>query len=423
MASIPVIDSPMGLCSNPRMKINSFKALRPAEDMAEQVASVPYDTVNTEEAIALAEGKQWSFLRIVRPELEFPTGTDTHSDEVYAKAAENFKKFQDENILIRDEEPSIYVYRQIMGNHSQSGIVACSNIEDYENNLIKKHEKTRSEKEDDRTRHIQSLNANAGPVFLTYRKDTGIDAIVSETEKNDPLYDLTAPDGIRHTVWQVTDNSIVEAFENVREFYIADGHHRAAAAARTGKEKRAANPEHTGDEEYNWFLTVLFPSDQLNILAYNRCVHDLNGLGEEDFLNALNDKFDIEENTDQLPTTPRQARMYLNGKWYGLSWKLTGEESPVAELDVSYLQDNLLAPLLGINDPRTSDRIDFIGGIRGPEELARLIDSGKGAVAFSMYPCLVEQMMAIADTGGIMPPKSTWFEPKLRSGLLIHTLE
>lgn len=405
------------------MKIKSFKALRPAEGMAEQVASVPYDTVNTDEARVLSKGMQWSFLRVVRPEIDLPDGTDFHSDEVYAKAAENFAKFQEASVLIRDTEPAIFVYRQIMGDHAQSGIVACSHVEDYEHDLIKKHEKTRVEKEDDRTRHIKTLNANSGPVFLTYREDPAIDEIVNETLKQNPIYDFTAPDGIRHTVWQVTGCEVVKAFEKVREFYIADGHHRAAAAARVGREKREANPEHNGNEEYNWFLTVLFPGNQLKILPYNRCVHDLNGLSEEEFLSAVRTKFDVEEGGETLPDTSRRACMYLAGKWYGLSWELSGDESPVDELDVSYLQDNLLGPVLGIDDPRTSERIDFIGGIRGPKELVRLVDSGKGAVAFSMYPCQVEQMMAIADAGGIMPPKSTWFEPKLRSGLLIHTLD
>jgi uncharacterized protein (DUF1015 family) len=391
--------------------------------MADQVASVPYDTVNADEARALAEGNQWSFLRVIRPEIDLPAGTDLHADEVYAKAAENFQEFQAEGALVREESPAVYVYRQIMGDHAQSGIVACSHVEDYENDLIKKHEKTRVEKEDDRTRHIETLNANAGPVFLTYREDASIDEIVSQTQESEPLYDLTAPDGIQHTVWRVLDDSIVKAFENVPEFYIADGHHRAAAAARVGREKRAADHEHTGDEEYNWFLTVLFPGDQLKILPYNRCVHDLNGLSEADFLDAVRKNFAVEECVDMLPTESLRASMYLGGKWHGLSWKLTGDESPVDELDVSYLQDNLLAPVLGIEDPRTSDRIDFIGGIRGPEELVRLVDGGKGAVAFSMFPCLVGQMMAIADEGGIMPPKSTWFEPKLRSGLLVHTLD
>ncbi|OVE75936.1 hypothetical protein BVX97_02905 [bacterium E08(2017)] len=405
------------------MRIKSFRAWRPSADLAEQVASVPYDTVNTAEAAELADGRPWSFLRIVRPELELPEGTDVYSDAVYERAANNFRKFQDERVLIQEEEPSIYVYRQIMGDHSQTGVVACSHVEDYENDLIKKHEKTRPAKEDDRTRHVKTLNANAGPVFLTYRADAAIDAIVSKIENGDPLYDITAPDGVRHTVWLADGSELEEAFKSVGEFYIADGHHRAAAAARAGRELRDNNPDHDGKEEYNWFLTVLFPSDQLNILAYNRCVRDLNGLEKDAYLTALRDTFTVVEGAEPVPSRPESAAMYLDGKWYGLTWELSGTESPVDELDAAYLQENLLEPVLGIENPRTDERIDFIGGIRGVAELERLVDSGEWAVAFSMYPCGVEQMMAIADAGEIMPPKSTWFEPKLRSGLLVHTLD
>lgn len=397
--------------------------MRPREGMAGDVASVPYDTVNTEEARVLAEHKPWSFLRIVRPEIELADDIDIHDDRVYEHAARNFQKFRKKNVLVRDGDSAVFVYRQVMGDHLQSGVVACSHIEDYENDLIKKHEKTRQDKEDDRARHIRTLNANAGPVLMTYRDKPAIDGIVSEVEQGDPLYDIMAPGGVQHTIWKADEACIVDAFKEVAAFYIADGHHRAAAAARVGREKREADPGHTGDEEYNWFLTVLFPAGQLQILPYNRCVHDLKGRSEKDFINAVKKHFAVTENADPLPAEPCNVSMYLGGKWYGLRWELKGDEGPVDSLDVSFLQDKLLAPVLGIEDPRTSDRIDFIGGIRGPDELARLVDSGEGAVAFSMYPCLVEQMMAIADAGGIMPPKSTWFEPKLSSGLFVHTLD
>ncbi|OVE73738.1 hypothetical protein BVX94_02945 [bacterium B17] len=407
------------------MRIKAFKGLHPVPDMAASVCSVPYDVVNTEEARAMAKGNEWSFLHVVRPEIDLPEGTDTHIDAVYEKAAENFDRFQKEGVLVREQEDSVYVYRQIMGDHVQSGVIACSNIDDYANGLIKKHEKTRQDKEDDRTKHVLTLNANAGPVFLTYKDNSSIDAIVGEIEKREPLFDLTPPDGIQHTVWRAGESreSLIKAFEEVAAFYIADGHHRAAAAARAGQEKKDANPNHTGEEEYNWFTTVLFPAKQLNILPYNRSVHDLNGKSEAEVIEAIKDAVTLEEDTLPSPDETRKVSMYIGGKWYGLSWDEDQDADPVSALDVSYLQDKILAPILGIDDPRTSTRIDFVGGIRGTEELERLVDSGKGAVAFSMYPCLVEQMMAIADADQIMPPKSTWFEPKLRSGLLIHTLD
>jgi uncharacterized protein (DUF1015 family) len=383
---------------------------------------VPYDTVDTEEARALAAGNAKSFLRIGRPEIDLPKGTDIHSDAVYAKAAANFQEFQKQGYLVREDRPYLYVYRLQMGKHVQRGVVCCCHIEDYEKNVIRKHEKTRADKEDDRTRHVKTLNANSGPIFLTYRDVAALDRIVAETEQGKSFFDFTASDGIRHTIWRIpSSDAVVKAFAEVPVCYIADGHHRAAAAARAGMEKRAANTAHTGQEEYNWFLAVLFPAGQLQILPYNRCVGDLNGLSSEAFLAQVRRLFSVADKATPTPKGARHCSMYLAGRWYDLSWGVC-ENDPVAALDVSFLQDRLLSPVLGIRDPRTDKRIEFIGGIRGAGELTKRVDSGRAAVAFSLYPVTVAQVMAIADAGRIMPPKSTWFEPKLRSGLLVHTL-
>ncbi|MDD4871546.1 MAG: DUF1015 family protein [Kiritimatiellae bacterium] len=406
------------------MKIKAFAALRPPVEIVNLVASVPYDTVDTEEARALADGNPCSLLRISRPEIDFPKGTDMYAKHVYERAVENFSKFQEENILIREQKPYVYVYRQKMGDHIQRGIVTCCHIDDYANNVIRKHEKTRQDKEDDRTRHVKMLKANTGPVFLAYRDVPAIDEIVALAEKQKPLYDLVASDGISHTVWRVESGSdkLIAEFGKVPVCYIADGHHRAAAAARAGMEMRKANHTHNGMEEYNWFLAVLFPAGQLRILPYNRIVADLNGMTESNFLDAIKKRFKVSSSAPANPPAACSVSMYLGKKWYGLSWEASRTNDPVSALDVSYLQNNLLDPLLGIKDPRTDKRIEFVGGIRGTGELVKRVDSGKGVVAFSMYPVTVDQMMAIADAGSVMPPKSTWFEPKLRSGLLIHTL-
>ncbi len=406
------------------MRIKAFQALRPSGENAQRVAAVPYDTVNTAEARVLAKGNKYSFLHISRPEIDLPEGVDIYSDEVYAKAAENFTAFQREGFLLREDSDCVYVYRQKMGDHVQRGVVVCSHIEDYENNLIKRHEKTRADKEDDRTRHVKVLKANSGPVFLTYRDDSGIDRMVALIEKQAPLFDFKAVDGIVHTVWRVQGGKdLIAAFRAIPCTYVADGHHRAAAAVRAGVEMRASNNAHKGDEEYNWFLTVLFPASQLKILPYNRCVLDLKGRTDKEFMAEVKKVFSVTENAPDMPLKPKNVSMYIGGRWCGLSWD-AGRESvdPVKALDVSVLQDRLLCPVLGIDDPRTSKRIDFVGGIRGTRELTGRVDSGRDAVAFSMYPTTVEQMMAIADAGMCMPPKSTWFEPKLRSGLLVHTL-
>ena len=405
------------------MQIKPFAALRPAPDKAAAVAAVPYDVVDTAEARALAAGNPDSFLRISRPEIDLPDDVDIHDDRVYAQGAETFKRFQAQGTLQREAGEHFYVYRQIMGAHSQTGVVACCNIDDYANDIIRKHEKTRKDKEDDRTRHCLELNANSGPVFLTYRDTAPLDALVAEVQKGTPLYDFTAVDHIRHTVWRVDGDTRawVSAFRHVPLAYVADGHHRAAAAYRAGQQRRTENPAHNGTEEYNWFLAVLFPETQLRILPYNRCVVDLNGLTAEAFLEKAQSIFKTDPVADADPSGPREMRMYLAGKWYRLAWD-EFEADPVGRLDVSVLQDRLLAPVLGIDDPRTNTRISFVGGIRGTGELAKRVDTARDAVAFSMYPVTVTQMMDIADAGQIMPPKSTWFEPKLRSGLLVHTL-
>ena len=407
------------------MKIKPFAALRPAPAVAGAVASVPYDVVDTAEARVLAADNPNSFLHVSRPEIDLPDSVDVHDDSVYAQGAKAFLDFQERGVLIREPGEHLYVYRQIMGAHSQTGMVTCCHIDDYVQDIIRKHEKTRKDKEDDRTRHCLELNANSGPVFLTYRGVAVIDRLVAETVKQAPLYDLTAVDGIRHTVWRVDGDAApwVKTFAAIPHCYIADGHHRAAAAARAGRTRREANPNHTGREEYNWFLTVLFPAAQLRILPYNRCVKDLNGLTPDAFLQRVASIFECTPAAGAEPAGPRQVHMYFGRRWYRLSWQESSGSDPVNRLDVSELQNKLLAPVLGIDDPRTNTRISFVGGIRGTAELAKRVDAGCDAVAFSMVPVSVEQMMDIADAGQIMPPKSTWFEPKLRSGLLVHTLD
>ena len=410
------------------MQIKPFAALRPVPEKAAAVASVPYDVVDTAEARALADGNPDSFLHVSRPEIDLPDSVDIHDAAVYAQGAAALRDFQARGVMTREQGEQLYVYRQIMGAHSQTGVVTCCHIDDYANDIIRKHEKTRKDKEDDRTRHCLELNANSGPVFLTYRDTSELDALVADTQKDAPLYDFTAADGVRHTVWRVpgANGAWVDAFSRVPLAYVADGHHRAAAAFRSGQQRRAANPAHTGREEYNWFLAVLFPETQLRILPYNRCVADLNGLSVEAFLEKTQGIFKTEALSADAqcsePVGSREVRMYLGGAWYRLTWE-EFEADPVGRLDVSVLQDRLLAPVLGIADPRTDTRISFVGGIRGTGELTRRVDSGRDAVAFSMYPVTVSQMMDIADAGQIMPPKSTWFEPKLRSGLLVHTLD
>ena len=405
--------------------IRPFRALRPLAERAQTVASVPYDVVNTEEARALADGNPLSFLHVSRPEIDLPPGTDLYSDAVYRKAVENFAKLIAEAPLEQETEPSLYLYRLIMGEHQQIGVVACCSLDEYDNNTIRKHERTRRDKEDDRTRHMIMLRAQTGPVFLTYRARPEIDEQVNRAITAAPLFDLTAQDGIRHTIWRLTDTDrLVEGFAPVPLLYIADGHHRAASASRARAELREQSFTHTGNEDYNYFLTVIFPDSQMQILAYNRVVRDLNGLSKEEFLNTLKRQFTITENANPSPAQRGHWSMYLDGQWYGLQ---LAPDAPlpagtVSALDVSVLQDRLLDPILGIKDVRTDKRIDFVGGLRGTQELERLVNEGKAAVAFSLFPTTVAELLMVSDANEIMPPKSTWFEPKLRDGLLIHTI-
>jgi uncharacterized protein (DUF1015 family) len=405
--------------------IRPFRALRPPADRADQVASVPYDVVNTDEARALAANNPLSFLHVTRPEIDLPDGTDPYGDPVYRKALENFEKLIKECPLETEEAPSIYLYRQIMGDHEQIGVVACCSIDEYDQNLILKHERTRRDKEDDRTRHMLVLRAQTGPVFLTYRARRDIDTMVMETMMANAIFDFIAADGVHHTVWNVPDPvRFVQAFREIPSLYIADGHHRAASASRARAELKEQSFGYTGDEEYNFFLAVMFPDEQLQILPYNRAVRDLNGLSNTEFLEALRRDFDVSENGKTQPTSRGEWSMYLDGRWYTLRLR-AGTTAPlgiVESLDVSILQDRLLDPILGIKDVRTDKRIDFVGGVRGTKELERLVNEGKAAVVFSLYPTTIQDLLRVSDAGEIMPPKSTWFEPKLRDGLLIHSI-
>lgn len=407
------------------MKIRSFKGLTPAKGKAEAIASLPYDVVNYQQACEQAEGRPLSFMRVVRSEIELPEGTDPYSDAVYAHAKENFERLIANGYLVREPENCMYLYRQEMGGHSQTGLVATFSAEDYDSDVIKKHEKTRAAKENDRYRLTKTLRANTGPVFLTVKDGTALDKIIAEKDDADAIFDFVASDGIRHTGWKISDPKklakIKEIFDKIPCAYVADGHHRSASNARCARDLKAENPNHTGDEDYNWFLSVVFPAGQLKILPYNRVVRDLAGMDESEFLEKLSKVCTVTQSGEKSPAAPNFVDMYLGKKWYTLKFENTSSLGAVEGLDVSLLQDRVLSPILKIGDPRTDERIDFVGGIRGTGELEKLVDSGKFAVAFSMYPTTVAQLMDIADAGEIMPPKSTWFEPKLRSGLFVHT--
>jgi len=405
--------------------IRPFTALRPPEVRAAEVASVPYDVVNTEEARALAAGNALSFLHVSRPEIDLPEGTELYSDVVYGKAVENFQALIKNCPLVHEDEPSIYFYRLVMGEHEQIGIVACCAVDEYDSNQIRKHERTRRDKEDDRTRHMLVLRAQTGPVFLTYRAQANIDRMVWEfINDHPPLYDFVASDGIRHTIWRTPEpDPFVAAFREVPNLYIADGHHRAASASRARAELKEHGFSFIGTEEFNFFLAVMFPDNQLQILPYNRVVRDLNGLSREEFLAQVGQSFEISRDGTPAPQARGTWSMYLGGNWYGLSLPAdTAKHRGIVEsLDVSVLQDRLLDPILGVKDIRTDKRVDFVGGIRGPEELESLVNQGRAAVAFSLYPTTIDDLLSVSDAGEIMPPKSTWFEPKLRDGLLIHS--
>lgn len=412
--------------------IRPFKALRPQKQSAHLVASVPYDVINTEEAKELAKGNPLSYLHITRSEIDLPDNVDVYSKEVYLKAKDNLDTLIKDATLVMDEKPHFYLYRLIMNQRAQIGIAATFSVDDYDNDVILKHEKTRKVKEDDRTNHIITTNAQTGVVFLTYRGVNTVNEIVDKTINTiEPEYDFIAPDGIHHTIWILPEEFnelIVSEFAKISKLYIADGHHRAKSASRAKEEMMKSNPNHTGDEEYNYFVAVIFPAEQLQILPYNRVVFDLNGLNKDDFLNAVSEKFEINTTDQKEPKNKKEFCMYLDHQWYHLKARdsvlasLSLEKSVGEKLDVSILQNFLLNPILGIDDPRTNNRIDFIGGIRGTKELEKLVDNGKAAVAFSLYPVSLDDLMNISDAGEIMPPKSTWFEPKLRDGLLTHLI-
>jgi len=408
--------------------IKPFTGLRPAQGRADDVVAPPYDVMNTEEARAMVEGRPWSFLHISRPEVDLPEGTDQYSDAVYNKAAENLAHMINEGVLVRDATESYYVYRLTMGQHVQTGLVAAASVEAYDNDRIKKHEFTRPVKEDDRVRQIEALNAQTGPVFLVYKADQTVDAILAETAARTPDVDVTANDNVRHEIWVLSDAdqvaALTAAFDAMPAIYVADGHHRSAAGSRVGNSMKAANTGHTGSESYNYFLSVVFPHDQMQILDYNRVVKDLNGLDKQTFLQRIAEKFSIEESASQVkPAKEAEFGMYLDGCWYKLTLIAERPDDPVARLDVSLLADNLIEPVLGISDPRRDNRIDFVGGIRGLGELEKRVNSGDWQVAFALYPTTMEALMAVADAGEVMPPKSTWFEPKLADGLVSHVLD
>ena len=405
--------------------IKPFECVRPNEKDAARVAALPYDVYNRQEAVCEVKREPLSFLKIDRAETQFDDSTDTYAPEVYAKAKELFEEALADKTFITDTDKTYYIYALTMDKRTQTGIVACASIDDYLNNVIKKHENTRADKEVDRITHVDTLSAQTGPIFLAYRADSVINDAVKKTKENKALYDFISPDGIRHQVWKMTDITLVEnvrkAFEGIDSVYIADGHHRAASAVKVGLKRRQENPGYTGNEEFNYFLSVLFPDEELMILPYNRVVKDLNGYTQEEFLNKIKEKFDIAESDKQVsPDKKGTFGMYLGGKWYKLTaHKDIMSDDPVDGLDVAVLQDNLLAPVLGIGDPKTDKRIDFVGGIRGLSELEKRCREDC-VVAFSMYATSIAELFAVADAGKLMPPKSTWFEPKERSGLFMH---
>ena len=411
-------------------KIRPFKGIRPPKEFVAQVVSRPYDVLNSEEAREEAKGNEKSLYHIIKPEIDFPEGTSEYDPKVYEKAAENFQKFQDNGWLVQDEKENYYVYAQTMNGRTQYGLVVCANVDDYMTGKIKKHELTRRDKEEDRMKHVRVNNANIEPVFFAYPDNKQLDEIVASVIKNEPEYDLVTSDGIGHTFWVISDDAVIaqitEAFAKMPYMYIADGHHRSAAAALVGDEKRKNNPNHKGDEEYNYFLAVCFPDNQLNIIDYNRVVKDLNGLTEEQFLEALGKNFTVEKKGSEIykPNKLHNFSLYLSGEWYSLTAKpgTYDDNDPIGQLDVTVSSKLILDEILGIKDLRSDKRIDFVGGIRGLGELKKRVDSGEMKVALALYPVSMKQLISIADSGNIMPPKATWFEPKLRSGFIVHKL-
>lgn len=413
------------------MKIKPFKGVRPPKEYVEQVQSRPYDVLNSAEARAEAEGNEKSLYHIIKPEIDFPEGTDEHDPKVYEKAAQNFQMFQDKGWLVQDGKEHYYIYAQTMNGKTQYGLVVCAYVDDYMTGKIKKHELTRRDKEEDRMKHVRVNNANIEPVFFAYPDNKDVDAIVAKYTKGAPEYDYTAElDGFRHTFWIIDDDAdiqrITELFAAMPAMYIADGHHRSAAAALVGAEKAKQNPNHRGDEEYNFFMAVCFPANQLTIIDYNRVVKDLNGLSDEEFLKKLSEDFIVEKKGKEIfkPSRLHEFSLYLGGNWYSLVAKpgTYNDNDPIGVLDVTISSNLILDKILGIKDLRSDKRIDFVGGIRGLGELKKRVDSGEMKVALALYPVSMKQLIDIADTGNIMPPKTTWFEPKLRSGLVIHKL-
>ncbi len=410
--------------------IKPFKGLRPPKEFATEVASRPYDVLNSEEAREEAKGNKKSLYHIIKPEIDFPAGTDEHSQPVYDKAVENFKKFQDKGWLKQDEQELYYVYAQTMVNHTQYGLVVCANVQDYLSGVIKKHELTRKDKEEDRMIHVRINNANIEPVFFAYPDNKELDQIVATVTQGVPEYDFVSSDHFGHRFWIINNpdqiRQITEIFASIPYLYIADGHHRTAAAALVGAEKARQNPNHTGREEYNFFLAVCFPDNQLKIMDYNRVVKDLNGMNSDAFLQALSNNFTVEKKGEAIyhPQALHNFSLYLEGNWYSLTAKpgTYNDHDPIGVLDVTISSDLILDKLLGMKDLRTEKRIDFVGGLRGLDELKRRVDSGEMKAALALYPVSMKQLIDIADSGNIMPPKTTWFEPKLRSGLIIHKL-
>jgi len=409
--------------------VRPFKAVRPKDELAQKVASFPYDVINSNEARELAKDDEYSFLHVVKPEIDLEENINLYDEAVYQKAKENLYSMIEKKILVQDEKPLLYIYKQKMGEHEQYGLVSTVSADEYNNNIIKKHEFTRKDKEDDRTKHVLTLNANTGPVFLTYHDNENINKIIESFVKNNtPNVDFVSEDGIGHTVWVINDKNItsklVELFKSVEYLYVADGHHRSASAARAKAEKMKTDKNYSDDKDYNFFLAVLFPATQLKIMDYNRVLFTMNGLTKEQLFDKIKEKFIfLNENTPK-PSSSKRFGMYIDNKWYQIEAKEGSypSEDPVKSLDVAILQDNLLAPILGIGDPRVDNKIGFVGGIRGTEELKKRVDSKECALAFSLFPTDINQLMDVADVNKVMPPKSTWFEPKLRSGLFVNLL-
>ncbi|MDR8392075.1 DUF1015 domain-containing protein [Aliifodinibius sp. S!AR15-10] len=399
--------------------IHPFKAWRPRREKLNEVACVPYDVINTEEAQSLAEGKPDSFLHVIRPEIDLPEGTKYNEDSVYEKGAENLARILDSDLMTQEEEESVYIYRLIREGRSQTGLFTCVSVDDYDNEVILKHELTRPDKEDDRTLHILTQSAHAEPVMMTFKDTKGIASTIEDVmDSEEPLYDFTAADDIQHTIWKVPDaKELISDFEDIPHLYIADGHHRCKSASRAAAEMKKANPNYSGEEEFNFFPAVLFPMDEMKILAYNRIIYSV----PDDFLSELKDKFELTENAEPSPSEKGSISIYYDGTWYGMELPQKPDANSVEKLDVHRLQEAILEPMLDITDQRRDENISFVGGIRGTEELERLVDSGKADLAISMYPTDIAELVEVSDEGLLMPPKSTWFEPKLRSGLLIHT--